>query len=70
MEKLIDRIDLSRAGVLYFREILREYGIDPVCINRHHLINVVALIIVAEMDSVNGDRILERLRKKHGTHPF
>ncbi len=27
--KLIDRLDLSRAGVYYFREILREYGIDP-----------------------------------------
>lgn len=70
MKKLIDRIDLNRAGVLYFREILQEYGIDPVCITRHHLINVVALIIVSEMDSVNGDRILERLRKENGTYPF
>ena len=46
--KLIDRIDLSRAGVYYFREILREYGIDDIGLNRHHLINVVARIIVAE----------------------
>ena len=35
--KLIDRLDLSRAGVYYFREILREYGIDPIGLNRHHL---------------------------------
>ena len=63
--KLIDRIDLNRAGVIYFREILREYGIDPVGLNRHHLINVVARIIVAEFPSMDTEKKLDLLRREN-----
>ena len=63
--KLIDRIDLNRAGVYYFREILREYGIDPIGLNRHHLINVVARIIVAEMNSMDTEKKLDLLRREN-----
>ena len=63
--KLIDRIDLSRAGVYYFREILREYEIDPIGLNRHHLINVVARIIVAEMNSMDTEKKLDLLRREN-----
>ena len=65
--KLIDRIDLSRAGVYYFREILREYEIDPIGLNRHHLINVVARIIVAEMNSMDTEKKLDLLRRENAT---
>ena len=65
--KLIDRLDLSRAGVYYFREILREYGIDPIGLNRHHLINVVARIIVAEMNSMDTEKKLDLLRRENAT---
>ena len=63
--KLIDRLDLSRAGVYYFREILREYEIDPIGLNRHHLINVVARIIVAEMNSMDTEKKLDLLRREN-----
>ena len=63
--KLIDRLDLSRAGVYYFREILREYQIDPIGLNRHHLINVVARIIVAEMNSMDTEKKLDLLRREN-----
>ena len=63
--KLIDRLELHRAGVYYFREILREYEIDPIGLNRHHLINVVARIIVAEMNSMDTEKKLDLLRREN-----
>ena len=63
--KLIDRIDLNRAGVYYFREILREYDIDPIGLNRHHLINVVARIIVAEFPSMDTEKKIAELRREN-----
>ena len=65
--KLIDRLDLNRADVSYFREILREYDIDPIGLNRHHLINVVARIIVAEFPSMDTEKKLDLLRRENAT---
>ena len=62
--KLIDRLNPEKISASYLQRILWEYGIDPMGLNRHFIIDAVAQIIVAEIDSVtHGDAILEKLRE-------
>lgn len=70
MKKLIDRLDGKQIGAPgYLQAHLLVYGIDPMGLNRHFLIDAVAKVIVAEMNNTpNKDRILSRLRDENKMH--